>query len=331
MEKLRKVLYVILGISAFILALCSILSLLRNTDSRYLKMLDFPRLQFFIGSLIAFFLLIIVSKKYKWYDFVLMVALLIGLVANGKFLINYTPIVSVDVPTVDTIKASDSHFSLFITNVKMSNRNAKPLLNLIEKKNPDIILAMEVDQWWEKQLKSIETNYPYAQYTINEEAYGMVLLSKLPLNELQVNYLQNKNVPSFKTTIGLNNGKSFHLHTVHPVPPTHFKDLPDNEGQKETELIRLGNELISRKYPTVIAGDLNDVVWSYVDVLTETEGILNDIRVGRGFYNSFNAENFFMKWPLDHVFVTEEFGLKTLERLPDIGSDHYPLYVELVL
>ena len=31
------------------------------------------------------------------------------------------------------------------------------------------------------------------------------------------------------------------------------------------------------------------------------------------------------------VFVTEEFRLKKIERLEKIGSDHFPIYVELVL
>lgn len=38
-----------------------------------------------------------------------------------------------------------------------------------------------------------------------------------------------------------------------------------------------------------------------------------------------------MRWTLDHVFVTEEFRLKKLERLPKIGSDQFPIFVELVL
>nr|WP_271425199.1 hypothetical protein [Aequorivita sinensis] len=38
-----------------------------------------------------------------------------------------------------------------------------------------------------------------------------------------------------------------------------------------------------------------------------------------------------MRWPLDHVFVTDEFSVQKLEKLSDIGSDHFPIYIELVL
>lgn len=331
MKKPRKILYVIIFVIALILALCSILSIFRNAEIRFLKMLDFPRVQLFVTVIISLILLIIVIKKWRWYDYLLIIGLFCGLVINGTFLINYTPLVPVEVPTAKAITETDDQLSLLITNVKMANRVSQPLIKLIETKKPDLILAMEVNAWWDEQLKVLENEYPYSQHTVNEVAYGMVLFSKFPFNKMDVDYLNNENVPSFKSTITLRNGKTISFHAIHPVPPTHFEDLPDNAGQQENALKKLGREVTNRKLPTIVAGDLNDVVWSYVDELTGTKNILYDVRVGRGFYNSYNAENFLMSWPLDHVFVTEEFRLKTLQRLPKIGSDHFPIFVELVL
>lgn len=331
MEKLRKTVYVILGIIALILAICSIASIFRNTENRFLKMLDFPRIQFFLTSFLCLIILAITVKKWKLYDYLLIVAVLTGLVVNGAYLINYTPLVPVTVPSTTNLNSMDEQFTLLITNVKMSNKNSQELIKLIELKNPDLILAMEVNKWWDEQLNAIENNYPYSQHTINEVAYGMVLYSKFPIKELNVHYLQNKNVPSFQSIIALPKGKIFSFYCMHPVPPTHFKNLPDNKGQRESAFKKLGKEINSRQYPTLVAGDLNDVVWSRVDKLTETQNILYDVREGRGFYNSYNAENIFMKWPLDHILVTNEFRLKSLQRLPDIGSDHYPIFATLVL
>ncbi len=323
--------YVTIAIIALILAVCSIASIFRDTENRFLKMLDFTRIQLFLTSFLCLIILAITAKKWKWYDYLLITAILIGLVTNGAYLINYTPLVPVAVPFAKDLKSTDEQFTLLIANVKMSNKNSQELIKLIELKNPDLILAMEVNKWWDGQLKAIENKYPYSQHTINEVAYGMVLYSKFPIKELNVNYLQNKNVPSFESIIELPKGKIFSFYCVHPVPPTHFKNLPDNEGQQESAFKILGKEISSRQYPTLLAGDLNDVVWSHVDKLTGTQNILYDVRVGRGFFNSYNAENIFMKWPLDHIFVTNEFRLKSLIRLQDIGSDHYPIFATLVL
>ena len=314
-----------------ILAICTILSVFRDTESRYLKMVDFPRIQFFLASMLSIIVLWIVLKKWRWYDAILMIGLFIGLVVNGYYLINYTKIVPVEVPWANTSSSSNDTFSLLITNVKMSNKNAQPLIDLVKKNEPDLVLVMEVNNWWGEQLKVLDKKYPYTQQTLNEVAYGMALYSKFPLKDVEVNYLNNENVPSFISNISLPNGSTFTFHSVHPVPPTHFKYLPDNEGQQESALKKLGRMIEVRKFPTLVAGDLNDVVWSHVDELTGTENILYDVRVGRGLFNSYNAENLFMRWPLDHVFVTEEFKLIKLERLQYIKSDHYPIIVELKL
>ena len=331
MEKFRNTTYIVLYVIAVFLAICSMLSIFRNVEIRYLKMLDFPRIQFFMASLIGLLALLILIRKWEWQNYLLIAALLIGLLVNGSYLINYTFLVPVQVPTAKDVKPSDRQFSLLLTNVKMSNRKAPPLIDLIASTKPDLVLAMEVDEWWDKELKVLEKEYPFSQHTINDVAYGMVLYSKFPLKKIEVDYLHNENVPSFESTIALDNGKNISFHCVHPVPPTHFENLPDNAGQQENALKKLGREIMGRKFPTIVAGDLNDVVWSHVDELTGTHHILYDVREGRGFYNSYNTENFLMKWPLDHVFVTGEFRLKRLERLPNIGSDHFPIFVELVL
>ena len=328
---LKKFLPILLYIMATILVVGSVLSLFRNAELRYLKMVDFPRILFFIVSVLTLLALIIARRQWSWHKWLLVVGLLVGIGIHSAFLINYTPLVAVEVPSVQQIKPTEASFSLLLSNVKMSNRHAQPLLQLIALKQPDVILAMEVDSWWDDQLKSLSKDYPYSQHTTNDVAYGMVLYSKLPMDTLEVHYLTHKNVPSFESILRLSNGKKISFHAIHPVPPTHFKDYPDNKGQKENALIKVGKKIKSRTLPTVVAGDLNDVIWYYVDGVTDTEHLLHDVRVGRGFYNSYNAKNRLMRWPLDHVFVTEEFKLKQLERLTSINSDHFPIYVELVL
>lgn len=331
MEKFRKTVYIILCVIVILLVICSLLSIFRNTESRYLKMLDFPRIQFFVASLLALILLAITTRNWRWWDFFLVTGLAGGIFVNGFYLVNYTSLVPPEVPSANAIKPTDASFSILVVNVKMTNRNASALINLIKNKKPDIVLAMEIDQWWDEKLAPVEKGYSYVQKTINEVAYGMVLYSKFPLSQTSVNYLHNKNVPSFETKVSLSNGKQFSLHCVHPVPPTHFEEFPDNAGQHEIAMQKLGEKINAQNTPVVVAGDLNDVVWSYVDALTGTQNKLFDVRKGRGFYNSYNAENIFKRWPLDHVFVTSEFRLQILERLQKIGSDHFPIYVKLVL
>lgn len=330
MQKTRKTIYILLWLIGMISVACSYLSIFRNAQIRYFKMLDFPRIQLFI-TLILFLVFFPFSiKRWGKRDYFLIGAAISGVLIHIVFLVNYTFLATPQVP--DSMENETSErMSILLTNVKMTNRNAQPLLQMIKLKNPDLILAMEVDDWWGEKLKPIERNYPYTQETINDVAYGMVLYSKFPLKKVEVHYLNNEKVPSFESTISLPNGRKISFNCIHPVPPKHFEKYPDNAHQKEEAMEKLGAEILDRTNPTIVAGDLNDVVWGYVDALTGTKNLLFDVRVGRGFYNSFNAHNIFMRWPLDHVFVSREFHLKKLERLPGIGSDHFPIYVELTL
>jgi len=91
----------------------------------------------------------------------------------------------------------------------------------------------------------------------------------------------------------------------------------------------VGREIHRSPEPAIVAGDLNDVAWSYTTRLFQRISGLMDPRLGRGMFNSFHARNPLMRWPLDHVFFDAEFRLCRIERLRSIGSDHFPILVEL--
>ena len=71
--------------------------------------------------------------------------------------------------------------------------------------------------------------------------------------------------------------------------------------------------------------------WSTATRLFRKISGLLDPRVGRGMFNSFHADHWFIRWPLDHLFHSRHFTLSFMKRLPTCGSDHFPVLVELVL
>lgn len=45
--------------------------------------------------------------------------------------------------------------------------------------------------------------------------------------------------------------------------------------------------------------------------------------------NTFHADYPLLRWSLDHLFHSTDFGLVKMKRLSHIGSDHFPIYVVL--
>lgn len=56
---------------------------------------------------------------------------------------------------------------------------------------------------------------------------------------------------------------------------------------------------------------------------------LLDPRRGRGFFNTFNAHYPFLRFPLDHAFISLDWKLKKIERLNNFDSDHFPIFISL--
>jgi hypothetical protein len=65
--------------------------------------------------------------------------------------------------------------------------------------------------------------------------------------------------------------------------------------------------------------------------LFKSIGSFLDPRIGRGTYATFPADKIWLGWPLDHLFVTEEFLLRDMSVGQPVGSDHRPVLAQLCL
>jgi endonuclease/exonuclease/phosphatase (EEP) superfamily protein YafD len=110
--------------------------------------------------------------------------------------------------------------------------------------------------------------------------------------------------------------------------------VPGESGDstdRDAEILLVGKEAKAAKLPVIVAGDLNDVAWSYTTNLFLKVSELLDPRIGRGFYSTYHAHYKLFRWPLDHVFFSSHFYLHNIKRLPSIGSDHFPIFIEVSL
>lgn len=314
-----------------LLILATLLSLIYDVRFWFLKVLDFPRVQVLIGLICSLILFVAISNRWKLPSYLFLTGLISCISLQVYLVFPYTSLAPEVVETLPPAEAKNSHtFSLLVVNVWMKNKQVTDFLDMVETADPDMVLAMETNQWWTERLSPLQEAYPFQVVYPLDNTYGMALYSKLPLQQTQLKFLSHKDVPSIHTTVSISGNAYFRLHAMHPVPPKPSKH-PDNVGQQEVELLKVGKMVQQRQLPTVVAGDLNDVAWSKTSRLFGTQSMLGDVRIGRGLFHSFDAKSFIMRWPLDHIYVSNEFKVVRLQRLPKFGSDHFPIYVELAL
>lgn len=316
------------GLSS-LLAMLLVVSILPFSYSQHylIRSCDFVRLQVVYlacASLIAAGYLI--STTDSWLFIGCAVASIIVLILQVGWIYPYTRLANKEVASSNK---SDKHsIRIMSANVLMSNTEYDKLIGLVKTHQPDFLITLESDQTWQNKLSSLEQEYPYRVYCPKDNRYGMHLYSKFKIKQQQVCELIESDIPSIHILFEDADGVEVQGHFIHPAPPSPTEE--DSSRPRDTELIILAKALKNRLRPCIVAGDLNDVAWSRSTRLFMRISGLLDPRKGRGFFNTFHASYFFMRWPLDHLFHSNEFSVKRIERLEKYGSDHFALLTELV-
>jgi len=315
-------------ILVFCTALALLLTLLPLSGHPHwiIRGMDFPRLQFaiFIATLlIVDFLFLNMQSVLTW---LLISIATLCLIWQLWWILPYTFLWPLEVK-----KASSSSFenqiSILTANVLTPNRKADLLIQLAREHKPDVLVTLESDQWWEDQLKVLEADMPHSVKCPLDNLYGMHVFSRLPLDDQEISYLVEEDVPSIHTTLRLRSGNTVRMHFIHPAPPSPTEN-PES-AERDAELVIVARSVTESDQPVIVTGDLNDVAWSATTRLFRKISGLLDPRVGRGMFNTFHAEFPFLRWPLDHLFHSQHFTLNSMKLLPSIGSDHFALLTKL--
>ncbi len=298
-------------------------------DYWWVRMFDFPHVQLtvLVGVALATYFLRFDRTWKKDYVFVLMLAACF--IYQLVRIIPFTPIASFEV-LENTKNTPGQQLSFYAANVLQKNKKRDALLQQIPELNADILLFMETDQQWQTEINAVvPDSYRFRVEHPLDNTYGMLLYSKKELLNPEVKFLVDDSIPSIHAKVRLENNELIQLYAIHPTPPMPMHNPMSTDRDKEMMLT--ASLARTSKLPVVVIGDFNDVAWSQTTRLFQNVSELLDPRKGRGFYNTYNANNPLLRWPLDHLFVSKEFRVIAIERGKDIHSDHFPIYAKVSL
>lgn len=299
---------------------------LLRAEAWWIRLFDFPRLQITFVAAFTLAAYVLFVRDFDTPGIVFVAALSLCLFYQGYMMFPYTPMARKQVQQ-STHATEDSSFSLLTANVLQENRSSETLKEIIRKTDPDIILTVETDVWWQQQLNELEKTHPFIVHQPQDNTYGMLLYSKLELVNSEVKFLIQDDIPSIHTRVVLRSGQEIELRCLHPRPP--FPTEDESSLDRDAEILIVGKENKEKKSPFVVMGDLNDVAWSRTNYLFQDISGLLDPRIGRGFFQTFHAEYPFLRVPLDHFFHSNHFRLVDFQRLGYFDSDHFPVYIKL--
>lgn len=317
-----------LGIFNGLLAVVTLLPLWRNPH--YLvRGWDFPRRQIAVALIAAITVQLFAGH---WHSIAELTVLGVALASLTVQLWWITPYFTIASSEVAMTKQHDPQRSirLFTANVLQTNRRTDDFLALVHESQPDIVIALEANAWWQTKLDPLESDgYTHTMKCPLDNLYGMVVYSRLPLSGASTEFLVEDDIPSMHMIATLRSGEKVRLHVLHPPPPSPSEN--ETSKTRDAELIIVAKRVRHANLPAIVAGDLNDVAWSETTRLFRKISRMLDPRVGRGTFSSYHAKYPFMRWPLDHLFHSRHFCLNEIHRLAAFGSDHFPLLIDLQL
>lgn len=290
------------------------------------RVCEYPRLQKFVLTIICVVFLSFYLSEDDWVIYTFFGLMLLNAGYLLYLIIPFTKIARYQVLSVQK-EISANGLSLMIANVLQDNRNYMGCLKEIERVNPNVVLLLETDLQWEQNVKVLDEKYPFHVKVPLDNKYGMLLYSEFELKNASVKYMVEADIPSIHTEVILANGQAVQLFAVHPTPPVPNEN--PSSAERDKELLLVADMAKQSKLPVLVIGDLNDVAWSYTtELFLKMSGLL-DPRKGRGFFNSFHAHYPFLRFPLDHAFISVDWKLKRLVRLNNFDSDHFPIFISL--
>ena len=213
-----------------------------------------------------------------------------------------------------------------LMNLNAGNGNTEQVLNSIALFAPDLLLLEEVTPKWAHELEVLNATYPYRIAEPKVGCFGIMLLSKYPLEHGKVVQIGTAGVPSITADAYLPDGVVTIIGT-HPVPPT------GSEGSRlrNQQLAEIPPLVVQQKNPLLLMGDLNTTPWSPCFRKLIRESGLKNSMTGFGHQPSWPSNMWFMRIPLDHMLYSDGISIHNRMIGRTVGSDHFPVVLDFTL
>jgi endonuclease/exonuclease/phosphatase (EEP) superfamily protein YafD len=207
-------------------------------------------------------------------------------------------------------------------NILSSNQEIHLLKNYIQKKIPDILFLYEITPNHALELAWLKDTYPFGHIIFQNNNFGIGVFSKYKLSSAEIYREPILNIPSIYSLMEFE-GENVGLVAVHPMPPISKVAFQSQKNYFEF----LAEKIKNNGGAILVCGDFNTTPWSRTfQKLIASTGLNYSRRLN---FPTWPTHFALIGIPIDHCLATSQITIQSYKRGPFIGSDHYPIEIEL--
>ncbi len=244
-------------------------------------------------------------------------------------LLNLSHLLPYYIPQQTLPGSSGETIRLIQINLNVKNHHFQEVTSYIQKVDADVVLIAELTPEWQQYFSAHLKGYPHAIAVPRIDTYGIGVYSKSALKNGQIEYFGSSGHPSILAKLTLQDKPVSLLHT-HVQGPVKEPFFLWHKEQFEAMAIAV-NRL---QKPLIMSGDMNSNTWTYLisDFLKKAN--LEDTQWGRGIHLTWPTPFYwrygiFPLLAIDHFFVSKDVVVMKRNLGTPIGSDHYPVIIEV--
>jgi len=253
----------------------------------------------------------------------------IGYVVLGAALINLIAVLPLFIGSPAEPEATAASVRVMSFNLLSDNESYSEVIEYIEAVDPDIVLLHEASRPWEVAMESSGLDYEVVRPRSEDLIFGtLVLVRGAGVEAVSYGFAETspRAVEVSFTPVGWSSPLT--VLGTHPLAPTD----DDRAALRDAQLGFAGQWAADRTGAYLVAGDFNSTPWSWPFRRLLDLGELRNSQIGFGLQPSFSSQsNLLLRVPIDHLVHSEALEVTDRRLGPPLGSDHFPLLVDLQL
>ena len=211
-------------------------------------------------------------------------------------------------------------------NLLSQNQEYAEVVAFIEANQPDVVLLNEASLPWEAAMESADLGYEVVRARSDDLIFGTLVLLRHPSRVTSFGFAETD--PRALEISYRADGwdRNVLMLSSHPLSPANA----ERAGLRDAQLGFAADWASRQDGPYLVVGDFNATPWSWPFRRLIEKGRLSNSQNGFGLQASFAANsNWLFRVPIDHLLHSESMRVRNRWLGPPMGSDHFPLIVDL--